>query len=108
VAKSKLHHTSNIVSHMLSGAAERFVLRQPFTADHGGAAMSPEKLAVLKSLTIRPSSSLAESVLPIVIGLQQGGFVTDSPTGWVATAKGCEVLEQQRAPYCIRGTSPER
>ena len=59
--------------------------------------MSPEKLAVLKSLAIRPSSSLAESVLPIAIRLQQGGFVTNSPTGWIATAKGCEILEQQRA-----------
>ena len=59
--------------------------------------MSSEKLALLKSLAIRSSSSLAEPVLPIVIGLQQGGLVTDSPTGWIATAKGCEVLEQQRA-----------
>jgi hypothetical protein len=60
--------------------------------------MSPENLAVLKSLAIRPSQSIVLSVQPIVIDLQHAGYVTNGPSGWIATAKGCEVLERQRAP----------
>ena len=59
--------------------------------------MSPQNLAVLKSLAIRPSQSIVPSIQPIVIGLQQAGYVTNGPSGWIATAKGCEVLERQRA-----------
>jgi hypothetical protein len=58
--------------------------------------MSPETLAVLKSLAIRPSQSIATSVQPIVSGLQQSGYVANSPSGWIATEKGCEMLERQR------------
>jgi hypothetical protein len=58
--------------------------------------MSPEKLAVLRSLAMRPSPSLPASMLPIVVGLQQGGYAMEGPSGWIATAKGCEALEQQR------------
>jgi hypothetical protein len=58
--------------------------------------MSPENLAVLKSLAIRPSHSIAPSLLPVVAQLQQAGFVAPSPSGWSATAKGCELVEQQR------------
>jgi hypothetical protein len=57
--------------------------------------MSPEILAVLKSLAIRPSQSIVPCVQPIVIGLQQAGYITSGPSGWIATAKGCEILEQQ-------------
>lgn len=59
--------------------------------------MSSEKLAVLKSLALRPSATLTASLMPIVARLQQEGYVTDGPSGWVATAKGCEVLAQQPA-----------
>lgn len=59
--------------------------------------MSPEDLAVLKSLAIRPSASIAPGILAVVTGLQQQGYVTHAASGWIATAKGCELVERQRA-----------
>jgi hypothetical protein len=73
-----------------------------------GVAMSPEKLAVLKSLALRPSASVVPSLLPIVTGLKEGGYVTDGPSGWIATAKGCEVLalyQPTSAPLPLRNQS---
>jgi len=58
--------------------------------------MSPENLAVLKSLAIHPSFYIAPGVQPIVSILQQAGYVIHGPSGWIATAKGCELLEGQR------------
>jgi len=48
-------------------------------------------------------------MLPIVVGLQQGGYAIEGPSGWIATAKGCEALEQQRiasAPLPSAGNRP--
>jgi hypothetical protein len=59
--------------------------------------MSPESLAVLKSLAIRPSQSIAPSLQSIVAGLQQAGFVDRGPSGWITSAKGCEILQQPTA-----------
>jgi hypothetical protein len=94
--KPKLAHTGNMHSQILSGLGViRGLKAHPFAAVHGGSAMSPENLAVLKSLAIRPSKDIAPSLQPVVAGLQQAGFITSSPSGWSATAKGCEVLQQQ-------------
>jgi hypothetical protein len=60
--------------------------------------MSPENLAVLKSLAIRPSRSITPNLRPIVAGLHEAGYIASGPSGWSATAKGCEVLERQRVP----------
>jgi hypothetical protein len=95
-AKPKLPHVCNMASQILSGAAQRITLMRSSPLQSRGCCMSPEKLAVLRTLAIRPSSSLAASLLPTVISLEQGGLVTNTPTGWIATAKGCEVLEGQR------------
>ena len=94
--KPKLAHTGNMHSQILSGPGViRGLKAHPFAAVHGGSAMSPENLAVLKSLAMRPSQSIAPTLQPIVIRLQEAGFVANSPSGWSATAKGCEVLQQQ-------------
>jgi hypothetical protein len=58
--------------------------------------MSPGNVAILKTLAIRPSPSIAWSVRPMVETLEQGGYVANGPDGWSTTAKGCELLEQQR------------
>jgi hypothetical protein len=58
--------------------------------------MSPENVAILKTLAIRPSPSIATSVRPMVETLVQSGHVANGPDGWSTTAKGCELLEQQR------------
>jgi hypothetical protein len=58
--------------------------------------MSPEKIAILKTLAIRPSASVAISVQPMVTALEQDGYVTNGPSGWSTTAKGCELIERDR------------
>jgi ribosomal protein S19E (S16A) len=58
--------------------------------------MSPENVAILKSLAIRPSPSIATSVRSMVEALEQSGYVANGPDGWSTTAKGCELLEQRR------------
>src|SRR5436190_4434769 len=88
---------SNARSQILNGSATDLRLKaRPNAAAHGGFCMSPEDLAVLRSLAIRPSASIAPSILPFVTGLQQAGYVTQGPSGWIATAKGCELVERQR------------
>jgi hypothetical protein len=58
--------------------------------------MSPESVAILKTLALRPSPSIATSVRPMVEKLEHSGYVANGPDGWSTTAKGCELLEQQR------------
>jgi hypothetical protein len=102
-AKPKLPHACNMASQILNGAVQRIALGRSPPLQLRGCCMSPEKLAVLRTLAIRPSSSLAESLVPTVVSLEQGGLVTNTPTGWIATAKGCEVLEGQRPTSIRRG-----
>jgi hypothetical protein len=64
--------------------------------------MSPEDFAVLKSLAIRPSQSIAPGLQPIVAELQKAGFITNDLSGWIATAKGCEVLQQEPQPFAFQ------
>jgi hypothetical protein len=58
--------------------------------------MSPENLAILKTLAIRPSASIATSVRCMVEVLEQDGYVANGSDGWATTEKGCELLERQR------------
>lgn len=58
--------------------------------------MPEQDLALLRTLAIRPVRTIASSLEPIVIALQSAGYVTYSPDGWIATAKGCELIEQKR------------
>jgi hypothetical protein len=58
--------------------------------------MPAEHVAVLKSLVLRPSALLAPNLEGIVRALETAGYVSKSPAGWIATAKGCEELERAR------------
>jgi hypothetical protein len=58
--------------------------------------MPEQNLALLRTLAIHPVRTIASSLEPIVIALQSAGYVTYSPDGWIATAKGCELIEQKR------------
>jgi hypothetical protein len=64
-----------------------------------GAFMNPEIVALLRSLALRPSPDVAPNLRPVVTSLESEGYVTNGPSGWVATAKGCEVVERERASY---------
>ena len=45
----------------------------------------------------------------MVEALEHDGYVANGPDGWSTTAKGCELLERQRASaLLVRGTSPNR
>ena len=69
--------------------------------------MSPEDLAVLKSLAIRPSLSIAPGLQRAVARLQGAGYISHGPSGWMATAKGCEWVEA-REPTLASVPKPQR
>ena len=70
-----------------------------------GVCMSPENVAILKTLAIRPSASIATSVRCMVEMLEQDGYVANGPDGWSTTAKGCELLERQRTSALLGSRS---
>jgi ribosomal protein S19E (S16A) len=61
-----------------------------------GASMSQEALALLRSLAMRPHQ-VATTHHSILEDLKKDGFVASTPSGWSATAKGCEILEDDRS-----------
>jgi hypothetical protein len=56
--------------------------------------MSPEKVAVLRTLALSPSASIAPNLVAVVAQLESGGYVSHGPSGWMATAKGCEAIPE--------------
>jgi hypothetical protein len=60
--------------------------------------MPEQDLELLKSLALRPTRTIAENLQPIVSALHSAGYVTCGPDGWIATAAGCSMLEENRAP----------
>ena len=65
-------------------------------AKDGELSMPEQNLALLRTLAIRPVRTIAPSLEPIVIALQSAGYVIYSPDGWIATAEGCQLIEQKR------------
>jgi len=61
-----------------------------------GTIMPEHYLALLKSLALRPSRSIAHNLEPIVAALQTAGYVTRGPEGWIATAAGCAMIQEYR------------
>jgi hypothetical protein len=60
--------------------------------------MPEHHLALLRSLAIRPTRSIADNLAPILSELQAAGYVSFGPEGWTATAVGCTIIEKSRAP----------
>jgi hypothetical protein len=58
--------------------------------------MPEHQLALLRSLAMRPSRSIADNLAPILSALHAAGCVTFGPEGWTATAAGCTMIEQSR------------
>jgi hypothetical protein len=58
--------------------------------------MSEEKIALLKSLALRPSYQIAPSLRPMLDALVEAGYVTNGSSGWTATAEGCNMIERNR------------
>ena len=69
--------------------------------------MSPENLALLKTLAIRPSASVTVNVRSMVEALEQSGYVANGPHGWSTTAKGCELIERHRVVSAPLGSRNE-
>jgi hypothetical protein len=60
--------------------------------------MTYEKLALLRSLAVRPSRDIAPSVQSMVRELEEAGYVKyDQVSGWSATGEGCQLIESQRS-----------
>jgi len=58
--------------------------------------MYEQRLALLRSLTMRPSPTIASNIEPLLIALRDSGYVTCGADGWFATAEGCELVESRR------------
>ena len=58
--------------------------------------MSDEKIALLKSLVLRPSYEIAPSLQSMVNALVEAGYVTYGSSGWTATVEGCNAIERKR------------
>ena len=59
--------------------------------------MRYEKLALLKSLAVRPCRSIAPNLQRLVDELHSEGYLTeDKASGWTATAQGCTEIERTR------------
>jgi hypothetical protein len=58
--------------------------------------MSLDDLALMRTLAARPVSNVALAIQPRLAALVQEGYVARTADGWLATAKGCAVLEERR------------
>jgi hypothetical protein len=65
--------------------------------DSNGVHMTDIELAVLRSLVIRPSQTTPRAIQSIIVALEESGHITQGPSGWIATEKGCIALEQTRS-----------
>jgi hypothetical protein len=64
--------------------------------------MPEHHLALLKSLALRPTRSIARNLETIIAALHTAGYVARGPDGWMATASGCAAIEQHRhAPQTL-------
>jgi hypothetical protein len=70
-----------------------------------GALMPEQDLELLKSLALRPTRTIAQNLQPIVSALHSAGYVTLGPDGWIATAAGCSMLEENRLLPNRQGTA---
>ena len=61
--------------------------------------MSDEKIALLKSLALRPSRHVAPGVQPLVDAMVEAGCGSFGPAGWMATAHGRALIEQDRSTH---------
>ena len=61
--------------------------------------MSDVEMAFLKSLAMRPSRHVVSNLQPVVDALVEAGYVYDSPSGWMATARGCALIEQEHIQF---------
>ena len=61
--------------------------------------MSDLEMAFLKSLALRPSRHVVSSLQPVMEALAEAGYVADSPSGWMATPRGCALIEQERTTH---------
>ena len=66
--------------------------------------MSDQFLELLKSLAIRPSRTIAPNLEPIATALLNEGYVSCGPDGWIATAKGCNLIQRSPARFAQQGS----
>ena len=60
--------------------------------------MTYEMISLLRSLATRPSRNIAPTVQPMADELLKAEYIANEEgSGWAATAKGCNVIENARA-----------
>ena len=68
--------------------------------------MTYEKIALLRSLAVRPSREIAPAVQAMLDELFAAGYVVhDKASGWSATAAGCRAVEGARGAFSSRAES---
>lgn len=67
--------------------------------------MSEDEIALLKALAVRPTHTVVDSLQPLVDALLQAGLVSSTPSGWMATPQGCEVVAQASLGAAARGAA---
>ena len=93
-AKPTLPHARNMPSQSLSGRIRRAGLHACRLTGITGVLMSPENLAVLRTLALGPSRSIAPNLIAVVAQLELAGYVSHTSSGWMSTAKGCEAISE--------------
>jgi len=64
--------------------------------------MHHQKLALLRSLAMRPSQSVAPCLQPLLEELAGSGYVVrDQHAGWMTTAEGCKLIENARTAPAV-------
>lgn len=90
---------SNIGLHIVSGARPN----RPLNALAKTGSFMPEQLlSLLRSLIMRPNPTVAPNIKPLLIALRDSGYVTCGADGWIATAEGCELVENRRTVSLAR------
>jgi hypothetical protein len=64
--------------------------------------MTHDQLALLKTFAARPARTIQPSVQALFDELRKAGYVACSTEGWIATADGCNAIEQERANSLAR------
>jgi|RhiMetdeSRZDD1v2_1073273.scaffolds.fasta_scaffold57110_1 predicted transcriptional regulator len=59
--------------------------------------MLHDKIALLRTLALRPSRTVVQNLQPLLEELVREGYVArDKDAGWMTTAKGCTLIENSR------------
>ena len=97
-ATSKLAHAGNSRSQYLSGRLEEDDLNALAIVKLGGGIHGTGNPGNLEVVDNAPQPVASQrNFEPVLFGLEHAGYVAKGPSGWIATSKGCALVEEQRS-----------